>query len=707
MGVQRPAGSHAEQMLEPDGWPELDEGSLYERAHDYTRDLQDVTEVLVTCKYQQAEVFDGSAWSGVAARAASSQFGERVDQLTTLQNAIVTVITWQRHVAGLIERTKWAITENVEVAQAEIIALENDVSLAPAERLAAINMLITATQGANTGLVAETADQILASQSWTPAKAALQDLLDQKPPPVAAPGAEQEHPGACLTPPAPVTDAPPLPAEAPQLRPEVPEAPETIAAPEGVWQPTRPLLPQPAWTPTFPGGIDPMAPAVPDALDEGATPLLSSAPPGPGGPGTRLTPASAAKSAKSASELAEASALPADAAAAGLPAAPPLLNSAGGAAAGSAAGAGAPLGQKPSSTAPATRPAAATGAAMRAGTAARRQLDDVTAAMDAAALAVLPVSAARAERDAIAQAATAYPARRKHGGIDPLLLARRIAAALNAPGSQGYEDFGFFWVTGVTTDDAIVVANSYGLAYIPHGVQLPESVNMASADERIPAAERARWATYPVMAVQGWATHHATELRAVIATQEQLANSDSGVAEVVLREDDIPTSGEMSGRSRLEVVDPEAAGRLASMTDLRLTSLLPPAPVGIEPLAAGPTPLPADLEAVDRLAKDMAAGTFSLKQLFALAPASASTAPPADQRPMLWFEVMKPMATSAVGRQDAHLRAFHDYAAYSRDIALREAHTAVDAVTRRAAIADWLYWKHVTGLFDAALVPAP
>ena len=57
--------------------------------------------------------------------------------------------------------------------------------------------------------------------------------------------------------------------------------------------------------------------------------------------------------------------------------------------------------------------------------------------------------------------------RRAAARTDPLQLARRVAAALNAPGSGGEGDLGFFWVTAVTTDGAIVVANSYGTGLHP------------------------------------------------------------------------------------------------------------------------------------------------------------------------------------------------------------------------------------------------
>ncbi|MEI7717366.1 MAG: hypothetical protein WCI78_14985 [Mycobacterium sp.] len=275
-----------------------------------------------------------------------------------------------------------------------------------------------------------------------------------------------------------------------------------------------------------------------------------------------------------------------------------------------------------------------------------------------ASAAQIPVSAARAERDATAEAATADAARRD--GPDPLQLARRIAAALNAPGGGGQGDMGFFWLTAVTTDGTIVVANSYGLAYIPEGVQLPEQVTMASADEAIPPAERARWVTYPVLAVQGWVAHHEKKLRAVIGTAEQLAGSDPGAAQVVLEPDDIPARADMSGRSRLEVADPHAAKRLAATPDAGLASLLPPAP---------------------------------------------SIAGPADSRHMLWFDVMRTLPIVADSRQALHLKAFQTYAAAAEEGCLTEARAAAGPDTVRTAIADWLYWKHLAGLLDSITAP--
>lgn len=267
----------------------------------------------------------------------------------------------------------------------------------------------------------------------------------------------------------------------------------------------------------------------------------------------------------------------------------------------------------------------------------------------------MPVSSARSERDAIAAAATAGALRRQGNGNDPLTLARRIAAALNA----GTADFGFFWVTGLTADGTILVANSYGIAYIPDGVLLPEQVRMVSADESIPLADRARWATYPILAVQGWAQHHDVQLRAVIATEDQFANFDPGAAKIVLQPDDIPADGTMQGRTRLDVIASAAATQLAAISDAGLQELLPPAPT--------------------------------------------DATPPTDETFTLWFEVAKPLMSTSTERGVAHLQAFIIYAGHAQELTLYHAHTATDAGVQRAAIADWVYWQHLAVLVSDAL----
>lgn len=258
----------------------------------------------------------------------------------------------------------------------------------------------------------------------------------------------------------------------------------------------------------------------------------------------------------------------------------------------------------------------------------------------------------------MASSAAAGALKRKIGGNDPLSVARRIAAALNAPDMSHPNDIGFFWLVALAADDTIVVANSYGIGYLPDGVNLPEQVKLASADSSIAARERARWATYPVVALTAWAQAHDTTLRAVIGAKTHLEGIDPGAHKVLLEDDDIPPSGKMTGRTRLEILSPDAAARLAAVKDPDLIAQLP--------------------------------------------PAGADSTPPANETFTLWFDVMKPLMSQGTGREVAHLNAFVRYAAHAADLALYRAHNAVDITEQRAAVADWLYWLHQYDLVTEA-----
>jgi hypothetical protein len=719
MGLAKPTGGYADRMLDPGGWPAADEQACYDRAQEYTQILLQVTDVLATTSYQRTEIFDGGIWSGSAAGAANGELGTLIGEMTTLQNGLATVITWHKYIAETIVRAKSDVTDNVVEAHRTISALENDPSLDADELNTQINSVVSMAHGANVGIVDGTAAQVLVSKSWKPPANALQDLLDQKkPPPVVVPSDPRVKP-----PPGPrPTPAQPIPVT-PGTGGLTPKPPGT----PGGGGPTPPgtpgggLGPTPGpLTPGTPDSPRPLTPVGPSPAVPGGTPGGGPVPLGPATPAAPLSPAAGtpqpggaaggnkgvAPAAASAGVL-PASATPAGGSSAGgAPAGAAGMPGSGGAggAGGSGAKSGGAAGQQAGDKSSSTRPAASKGSVSKSkpraqSLRAKHSEDEEDLVVPAP---IIPVSAVRAERDAIADAATADASRR--AGPDPLQMARRIGAALNAPGLGGQLDLGFFWVTGVTTDGTIVVANSYGLAYIPEGVQLPEKVEMASGDETIPANERARWATYPVMAVRGWADHNDKTLRAVIGTEQQLANSDAGVATIVLKPDDIPDSGDMIGRSRLEVMDFEAADRLAATIDVHLIDLLPPAPAGAE-AAPDQQPAPAELVNPEEAAVLVSPGTGTARmgELLAQMPPTADADAPADNRLMLWFEVMKPMASNATGRQAAHLQAFRAYAAHSEEVVLREARTAADPAAQRSAVADWLYWKHLTGLLNAAL----
>ncbi len=272
----------------------------------------------------------------------------------------------------------------------------------------------------------------------------------------------------------------------------------------------------------------------------------------------------------------------------------------------------------------------------------------------------VPVTAARAEREAVLAAVNAEGSRVRRGAAgDPRSLAVRIAAALNAEDRPDRHAMGLTWATGVTTDGRILVANSYGLGYIPAGQNLPEQVAMVSLDDSVPLARRAGWATEPWIALSDWAQAHSVGLRTVIGTREQLAGVDVGAAHTILEDDDIPPTSQMPGRDRLTMIAPAHAAQLAATFDAALVELLPPAP--------------------------------------------ADAAAPADRSSELWMGVMAPMMSEAEGRHLAQLRSLIAYADHREALAIYAGHTLADPVAQRAAIADGLYWHHLAALTDAAL----
>lgn len=674
MGMARPIGEYAERMLEPGGWPQVDEDAFYDRARQYLGVLRQVTDVMQTCQQQQGEIFNGGMWSGGAADAADGELGAHIDQLMRLQDDLATVVSWHNHVGRLSVQTKLNITDSVEAAHNEIRILHNDPALSVAERTAAIHRLVSATHDENVSTVAGMAAQISASDTWKPPKDALRDLLAQKAPPQSAAAAhDPRQPARAAAAPggggrsAQVLSAAPgraviqqparaasrLPAQSPWQSAELAgggPAPVSSSTPADAVRTPRDTAPPPAPPPGEPSqGLGAIQMT---AQSWGSTGAAKS---------PQVTPAAATggapmPEAASAESVWHNESVP-GADGAGLPlmgGAAPAGGAASGAASGREASATAPL--TPARTTPAPAASPDSRAAPRARPAAhpRSNAHDEPAEAGPSA-SMIPVSPTRAARDAI----SAGFAGRGKDRTDPLRLARHLAAALNAPAESEDADVEFFWITAVTADAKIVVANSVGLAYLPDHVQLPNGMHLATADATIPAAERARWATHPLWAVQGWATHHHTQLRAVIGTDEQLADSDPGAATIVLHPDDIPDTATMTGRPRLQVVDPATAAQLIQTSDLRLLDLLPTAP--------------------------------------------AATIPPKDQRHILWLEMMEPLASSAPGHEAAHLQAFHTYAAHAQEISRHQAHIAADPASQRTAVADWLYWRYVADLLDHAL----
>lgn len=632
MSIEMPEGKYARVIVKDGAWPDVDENMLYDRANEFTRVLHDVTEVLDICREQRTQIFDGGLWSGEAAHIASKHMDHSTTQLASLQRSIAAVIDTHNRAASAIWEAKSTITDIVTTAEQRILSIKEDRDLDAKERRDAVNDTVSDAHTSASGVVTLTAERIRDIFNTASTPGTIGDEVDHDAP--APPTAVPPHPDTngdgvpvTQTPSGPVAGGPGRGGST--LNPVSSPQTTTQALPEE--EVAESTTEEPVVTGTG-GFISP----------------ISSAAAGSGGFGKGMAPAAVSGVLTPPARGRE------DAA----PVAPSNTSSSAAASSGAAAGPGAAAAAALRPSTGSTPRAGAPGA--RAGAPTHPELPDRgSGTPHGASPMVVPVSASRAERDAIAEATAVESSDQRAGGKkDPLNLARRIAAALNVQ-SQQQPNIGFQWITAVTVDGHIVVANSYGIGYIPQDVQLPDQVYMASADSDIPLEERARWATYPVLAVQGWAAHHNTSLRAVIGTAEQFADTDPGAAKIILHSEDIPEHGIMTGRSRLEVLNPGAALRLASVSNSELSSLLTAVPAGQE------------------------------------------------NSHRLWFNVMKPLASKANGREQAHLRAFRAYCEAASQEELTNAYSAEDSTGQRAAIAEWLYWQHLTELFDtqsAALV---
>jgi hypothetical protein len=761
MSIAKPTGEYADQMLEPDGWVEVDEQSLHDRAQVLTTTLRQVTSALEGFQHEETEIFGGGVWSGGGANSAKGKLGEVVKDLQGVQNDLVKAITWYQKAADTVTQTKTAIADRVEKAQSKIADLKGDTNSDADDRQNAIDALVKQVHGTNVSDVTNAAGKLPTSASWNSPPGALKNLLDQKAPPGPAAGgpgrggAGAQQVGNNGGPGGPSAGGPGGPgrggAGAQQAGnnggpggqaaggsggPGRGGANAAVAGNGDQGLEPGPYFPQepaayngnsPNWSvPSFSGlsggggghggggggqwgsmlsglggsqggqnnptgdmfdhhmwdglqrpdaGLQQTLAqtAMNNAAASAAASAAAQVPLAASADATQVNPAAARGPAVTDATVTSAGAATASGGSSGASAGISAIGAAPtGSSDGGAAGSSMPL--LPPATPHPAAPVSATGGGGTGGTATAGSGGpgvhpasttsvgrpgfggSVTSSQAEAAPAPIPVSSARAQKDAIAQAT-----HRQSGGGD-VQVAYRLAAAFNAEDVVNKADFRFFWMTAVTADGQIVVANSYGLAFIPDGVNLPAQVIMASADDTVPVEERARWATYPNLALQGWAAHHGTTLRMMIAKREHFAGIDPGVPTRFVADEDIPASGKMQGRSRLEVIDPAEATRLAALSDLGLVELLPPAPV--------------------------------------------DASPPADQRTTLWFDLMKHLMSSDAERGVAHLQSFATYATHAQELALHRAHSAVHAVEQRDAVADWLYWQRIAELLDEALASA-
>lgn len=149
MSVAKPTGEDADAMLDPGGWVETDEQSLYDRAQELTRTLQQLTKSLEGLQHEQAEIFNGGVWEGGGANAANGKLGAIINELTGLENDLVKARTWYQNVAGTVSQSKTTIADRVSKAQQDIAIMEDEADQDGQDWSDAIESLIKQVHGEN------------------------------------------------------------------------------------------------------------------------------------------------------------------------------------------------------------------------------------------------------------------------------------------------------------------------------------------------------------------------------------------------------------------------------------------------------------------------------------------------------------------------------------------------------------------------------
>src|SRR3546814_7450089 len=141
MAFPKPTGKYADRMLEPGGWPGIDEMVLHDRSAELTAKLQALTHVLEDWLHEQTEISSGTIWSGSGANAGLSAVAHSIDAMANQQSTFVSTISWLSSVFATVLNAKISILNRVVATEAEIAALES-TSLNPEARSNQIESLV-------------------------------------------------------------------------------------------------------------------------------------------------------------------------------------------------------------------------------------------------------------------------------------------------------------------------------------------------------------------------------------------------------------------------------------------------------------------------------------------------------------------------------------------------------------------------------------
>lgn len=154
VGIERPGGPYAAQMIAGGAWPEADEGTYFHRADELRGHHKQITGALEDWQRHETLLFnDSHAWSGDAARAAARHIGRITEAVHTHQKQLTTAISQANAAAAVLVWAKEQITANVEHAHAEIARINGLAEFTPSQKAYFTQGTISTTQRANLAVI--------------------------------------------------------------------------------------------------------------------------------------------------------------------------------------------------------------------------------------------------------------------------------------------------------------------------------------------------------------------------------------------------------------------------------------------------------------------------------------------------------------------------------------------------------------------------
>lgn len=126
MGFDQSTGKYADRMLNPGGWPDIDEVEFLHRAEALSSILQQLARNLESWLGEHTEISSGAIWSGNAAVAGSTAIDNDGRKMTEQQANILRTMTWYSQVFSQILETKISIFNRVVQTESQIAALETN-----------------------------------------------------------------------------------------------------------------------------------------------------------------------------------------------------------------------------------------------------------------------------------------------------------------------------------------------------------------------------------------------------------------------------------------------------------------------------------------------------------------------------------------------------------------------------------------------------